>query len=214
MLRKKSESSEWLEFEIFQPFPELEHGVFLKGPVLDGFQGKQVHGEVIVRAPFVGDIECDGLMTDKNGVRLKIRHADCQAAILFDPVGQCFSVVHAGWRGNVLNIYERAIEAMRESFGSEPENVLVGISPSLGPCCAEFKNFEVELPSRFWRFQVKPTYFDLWEIGKTQLIEAGVQLDNIEVARICTCCNLEEFHSYRRDKTQERHVTTAMSLAH
>jgi hypothetical protein len=210
MLRKKSESSEWLEFEIFQPFPEFEHGVFLKGSVLDGFQGKQVHGNVVLKTPIEEGVACDGLMTDERDVRLKTQHADCQAAILFDPMRECFSVVHAGWRGNVLNIYESAVKALKEEFGSKPEDILVGISPSLGPCCAEFKNFELELPKSFWRSQVKPTYFDLWEIGKTQLIEAGVQPKNIEVAKQCTCCSPEGFHSYRRDKTKERHVTTAI----
>lgn len=209
MLRKKNESFEWLEFDIFQSFPKFEHGVFLKGSIPDGFQGKQVHGNVVLEAPVDCDVKCDGLMTNQRDVRLKILHADCQAAILFDPQLQCFSTVHSGWRGQVLNIYERAVEAMRETFGTKPENLLVGISPSLGPCCAEFKNFEVELPESFWKFQVKPTYFDLWEVGKAQLIQAGVQLGNIEVANICTCCNSQRLHSYRRDKTKERHLTTA-----
>ena len=41
---------------------------------------------------------------------LVIQHADCQAAIFFDPVRKAIANVHCGWRGSVCNIYAKTVE--------------------------------------------------------------------------------------------------------
>ncbi len=152
---------------------------------------------------------CDGMMTSLINVGLMIPLADCQGAIFYDPIRHVVANVHAGWRGNVQNIYQETVVQMRREFGSKPENLLVGVSPSLGPDKAEFQNHAVELPPSFSRFQVRPTYFDLWAIARYQLEEAGVLPHHIQVAEMCTYCRQEDFFSYRRDKSPERQATVA-----
>ena len=139
-----------------------------------------------------------------------MKHADCQAAIFYDPVHHALANVHSGWRGNVKNIYQTTILKMASVFGTKPQDLLVGISPSLGPQHAEFKNYKVEFPEHFWSFQVCPEYFDLWAIARHQLEEAGVLPYHIEIAGICTYANKEDCYSYRRDKVTGRHATLAM----
>lgn len=136
-----------------------------------------------------------------------MRHADCQAALLYDPVQKAIGNVHCGWRGSILNIYEEVVMQMNALYGSQPRDILVCISPSLGPMAAEFIHFKKELPESFWKYQVKPTYFDFWEISKRQLLEVGILEKNIEIAGMCTYTNQKDFFSYRRNKLTGHHGT-------
>lgn len=149
----------------------------------------------------------DGLSTALTETPLLVTHADCQAAIFFDPVNQAIANIHAGWRGNVKNIYAKTIEFMKLKYGSSPNNIHVCISPSLGPHDAEFINYRTELPESFWEFQVKPFYFDLWSISKSQLIHAGILDHHIQIAQISTLSNPQDYFSYRREKISGRHGT-------
>ncbi len=169
----------------------------------------QKHSSHVVEANPNSKGEGDGLITDRFDLGLLVLHADCQAAIFYDPIHHALANVHAGWRGSVANIYKKTVERMKVRYGSRPEELLVGISPSLGPMAAEFRNYRTELPKSFWPYQVKPTYFDFWEISRQQLTEAGVLPHHIEIAELCTYSNPEECFSYRRVQESGRHGTLA-----
>lgn len=139
-----------------------------------------------------------------------IKHADCQAAIFFDPVERAVGAVHCGWRGNVQNIYRHTVETFQSQFGSRVENLLVCISPSLGPENAEFINHERELPQEFLSFKQKVCHFDLWAIARWQLEEVGVLPQHIEIANICTFSDAGDFFSFRREKKTGNHGTVVV----
>ncbi|MDX1775540.1 MAG: peptidoglycan editing factor PgeF [Desulfobulbales bacterium] len=165
---------------------------------------RQVHGSEVchlVEKP-AADFEADGydaLITNIAGVGLMIQQADCQAVMLFDPENMAVAIVHAGWRGTVAEIIARTVAAMGRAFATQPSALLAAISPSLGPCCAEFINYRSELPAALHSYQVRPNYFDFWAISRDQLRAAGVQPENIHIAGICTCCS-DDYFSYRRDR--------------
>jgi polyphenol oxidase len=148
--------------------------------------------------------DCDGLMTSQNTWGLLIQHADCQAALFYDPIKKVIASIHAGWRGQVKNIYQTVILKMRTAFGSDPKDLLVCISPSLGPQNSEFKNYREEFPEIFWQFQIKPFYFDLWAIARFQLEQAGILSHHLEIAQIDTYAHPDDFYSYRREKAAGR----------
>lgn len=149
----------------------------------------------------------DALFTTEKNIALGVTHADCQAAIFYDPVHEAVGVAHAGWRGMAQNIYARMMEAMQRDIGSQPQNIIVCIGPSLGPDHAEFKNYKQELPQDFWSFQVTPLHFDFWAIARKQLNTLGILDKNIEITENCTVCNPKDFFSYRREKDTGRHGT-------
>lgn len=151
--------------------------------------------------------QADALFTTEKNIALAVAHADCQAAIFYDPVHEAVAVAHCGWRGSVQNIYGQVVAAMHRDIGTQPQNLIVCISPSLGPDHAEFKNYKQELPQDFWPFQVKPTYFDFWAISRKQLAALGVLDKNIEIVETCTHCHPKEYFSHRRDKDTGRHAT-------
>lgn len=148
----------------------------------------------------------DGLMTRVENLAISMSQADCQAAIFYDPINHTMANVHCGWRSNVLNIYESTVNAMKTAYGSNPKDLLVCISPSLGPEHGEFINYKQELPKTFWDFQIRPYYFDLWAISEWQLKQAGVLPHHIQIARIDTCGN-KDFFSVRHSRSCGRQAT-------
>lgn len=153
------------------------------------------------------EVSADALYTTERGVGIAITHADCQAAIFYDPVHEAIAVAHSGWRGSAQNIYGRVIDTLKREIGTQPHNLIVCISPSLGLDHAEFKNYKQELPKEFWEFQKKPYHFDFWAISRMQLTRCGVLDKNIEIAEICTTCSTDDFFSYRREKETGRNAT-------
>lgn len=170
---------------------------------------RQVHGRKVfalkeIPAEIGFEVDgYDGIVTNIPSVGLIIQQADCQAVMLFEPTRRVIAIAHAGWRGSVANIIAATVGVMKENFGAEPSRIIAGISPSLGPCCAEFVNYRDELPPAFHPYEVRPAYFDFWAISRDQLHTAGVRPENIHVAGICTCCSPAYF-SYRRENITGR----------
>jgi polyphenol oxidase len=163
---------------------------------------RQVHGQGVycLKESLEEDREVDGfdaLITNIAGVGLVVQQADCQAVLLFDPRREVIAAVHCGWRGSVLQIVPQVVEVMSDNYGTVAADLQAVISPSLGPCCAEFVNFRGELPEEFQQFMVRDNYFDFWQITRAQLAAAGVVEAHIRTAGRCTCCS-DDYFSYRR----------------
>jgi YfiH family protein len=176
----------------------------------------QVHGDHIItlRKNNHPDIEsiadADAIVTDIPNVAIMVKQADCQGVILFDPVKGVVSIVHCGWRGNVRNILGSVVKRMKSEFECGESDISAAIGPSLGPCCAEFITYKELFPDHFMKFMVRNNYFDLWEISRSQLLQAGLSRNSIEIAGVCTKCKTELFYSHRAEGTTGRFATVAM----
>jgi YfiH family protein len=148
--------------------------------------------------------EVDILVTTVPGLGLLIKQADCQAVMFYDPANRVVANVHCGWRGQVHNILGETVRLLQSRFGTHPEDLFAAVGPSLGPCCAEFTNFRREFPPALWNYQVRPNYFDLWQLSRDQLAAAGLLPTRLEVAGLCTRCGADDFFSYRRDRVTGR----------
>lgn len=142
-------------------------------------------------------VPADALITDVPGIRLLIQTADCQAVMLFDPHKRVVANIHCGWRGSVADIIGLTVLRMIDAFGCDPGQMIAAIGPSLGPCCAEFINYQDEIPRHLWPFRVGAHHFDFWRISRHQLTTAGVAEGNVHDCGICTRCNPHLFFSYR-----------------
>ncbi len=166
---------------------------------------KQIHSDHTVEAgePCGVAAEGDGLVTDRPEIFLAVKTADCLPLLLVDPDHRAVSAVHAGWRGTVARIAERAVRHLESRYGSKPSQLQVAIGPGIGACCfevgpevaAEFKGL---FPDRS-DLDVR-THVDLVEANLRVLEQAGVKNLHIDTARVCTVCHGGEFHSYRRDR--------------
>jgi len=152
---------------------------------------KQVHGTKIVvvregERPPEG-VEADGWLSDARNVTFGVYTADCIP--LFMAGGGFVGVFHAGWRGVAAGLPRKALEAFR-ALGAEPERAWAG--PFIRQCC-----FKVG-PDVAERFRhVKDGKVDLAAETRDQL--SGVK--DIALEGPCTCCNPNDWFSYRRDKT-------------
>ncbi len=147
----------------------------------------------------------DAIVSDMPGVFLVIQVADCQAVMLYDTQKKVIANIHSGWRGSIKDIIGKCVDKMMDEFDCQPPNIMAGISPSLGPCCAEFINYKDEIPKELWKYKIEnKDYFDFWQMSLDQLMAKGVQRQHIENMELCTKCNISEFYSYRGEKNTGR----------
>jgi len=147
----------------------------------------------------IGYLGADALITAVPGSTLVIQTADCQSVLLIDPEKRVVANVHSGWRGSIQNVIGRTVAAMTERLGCRAEDLICGIGPSLGPCCAEFIHYRQEIPPALWSYRRAGDHFDFWQMSIDQLTGAGVQRKQISVSAMCTRCNPRLFFSYRAE---------------
>lgn len=176
---------------------------------------KQVHGTgvALIRSPDELDRgwtpSADAVITDVPGLAVLVKQADCQGVILFDPKRNVIAIIHCGWRGNVAGILSQVVVRMEGELRCDPSDLVACIGPSLGPCCAEFRDPTL-FPKNFQEFRVNDTHWDLKAVSHHQLLKAGLEEENIHISAICTRCRTDLFYSYRGEGTTGRFATVAM----
>jgi polyphenol oxidase len=86
----------------------------------------------------------DGVMTAEPGILLSIRIADCLPLLLVDPRRRVVAAVHSGWRGAVGRVMEKAVGDMGRAFGSDPQDLIAAVGPSIRACCYDVGEEVVE----------------------------------------------------------------------
>ena len=98
---------------------------------------RQIHSDLVWRADLEHPGAGDALLTDAPGFLLAVRTADCHPILLVDVKRRAVAAIHAGWRGTVKRIAEKAVGEMRRWFGSRPEDLRAAIGPGIHGCCYE-----------------------------------------------------------------------------
>jgi len=98
---------------------------------------RQVHSSVIHRVDEVPahPLQGDGLITNRPGMVLAVRVADCLPVLIADPVQRAVGAFHAGWRGTLARIVEKGVGEFRRQFGSDPADMTAAIGPGIHRCC-------------------------------------------------------------------------------
>ena len=158
------------------------------------------------RPPELDHYKADIIFTDKPGVTLYMRFADCVPILLHDPKKKVAGIAHAGWLGTVRATSSAAVRAMTEHYGSRPEDIQAAIGPSIGVDHYEVgpdviarvnETFGADA-TKLIEVRDGKTYLDLWAANRLQLEQSGVR--QIEVAGLCTACHLEDWYSHRAEK--------------
>ncbi len=190
---------------------------FLKNPDKHVYL-KHIHSNIILKVNMSNYMSLkyqpgDGLITNEKNLTLMSFHADCQTAIIYDSAQHIVANIHAGWRGQIeKNIYIKAITTFIRQYNSKPKNLIVCISPSLGPNHSEMRNISSILYKKFSKHITNSYYFNFWSIAKEQFCSLGLSKNNIHIAEICTFSYPEYFYSYRREKITGRHATLVTLL--
>jgi len=191
---------------------------------------KQIHSALL--RPFAATppqpCKGDASSTHTPGLLLAVQTADCVPILLVDPRKRAVAAIHAGWKGTLARIGQKAVGRMHYEYGSKPPDLLAAIGPSVGPCCYEVAaDFVSKFTAQFadaadyfdeprsgeepnplqWLNMMPPghqpppkgVHLDLRKANRSQLLAAGLRPENIFVSELCTACRTDLFFSYRRE---------------
>lgn len=150
--------------------------------------------------------QADAIITDRPGVALFMRFADCVPVLLFDPKRRALGLAHAGWLGTLRKVTTRTVQAMESAFGTEPADLVACIGPSIaahhypvGPEVeARVREVFGSRAGQHLSFPNAKAHFDLWSANEMLLRDRGVS--RIERSGICTACHLGEWYSHRGEE--------------
>jgi len=132
---------------------------------------------------------CDGIITDQRGVALGIYVADCCAVYIVDPKTPAIGLVHSGRKGTELGVVTNGIRQMTERFGSQPEDMIVQLSPCIRP-----PHYDIDFADEIIR----------------QCRALGVQ--HIHDSGTCTASDLGRYYSYRVEKGKTGRMLAVIGL--
>lgn len=155
-----------------------------------------------------GNHKFDALASNLKNVLVGVKTADCVPVLIGDTKMKSFAAIHAGWRGTVNSIVVRAIETMRETYGTDVKDLICAIGPA-----ASCRNYEIGqdvIDAFAEKFSTSGNLFhktreghaliDLHLANKEQLQSVGVRAENIFTAPLCTIERTDLFFSYRVEK--------------
>ncbi len=185
----------------------------------------QIHSDLVKIVEIKEDIanteeKFDALVSDLPKILVGVKTADCVPVLIGDKKTKSFAAIHAGWRGTVESIVIKAIEKMREKYGSNSEDLICAIGPAAG-----FENYEIgkdvidAFAEKFPESEnlFKPTredhaLIDLHTANKEQLLSVGILEENISIAPFCTMQHTDLFFSYRVEKKKYGKTGRLMSV--
>lgn len=165
-------------------------------------------------------VRADAIITNVSGLPIALLTADCLPLLLINMKARAVGIVHAGREGARLGLASKAVHAMKEAFGADPEETLAALGPAIGPCCYEVGHEVAEgfmEKYSWWEKVLRPGrdtrfYLDLFQANRIQLTEAGIPAANTIEPGLCTSCHPTLFHSYRRDGAIKGHIFSFLLL--
>ena len=169
----------------------------------------------------------DAIITNIPGICIGVSTADCIPILLYDPRHGVVAAVHAGWRGTVQRIAEKAVAAMTACYGSQPSDVVAQIGPGIS-----LKSFEVGqevydafaaegfcmeeisrlMPSSQGVGNGEKWHIDLPACNCQQLLEAGLRSEQIHTLHVCTYEQHADYFSARRLGIHSGRIFTGIML--
>ena len=176
----------------------------------------QVHGTEILYTTEPGRYAgYDALITNQPGLLMGVTVADCVPVLVYDPVNQAVTAIHAGWRGTVGGIVSKTVALMQQRFGTQPAACYAYVGTCIDAC-----SFEVgpEVATQF-----KPAFVrvdpvtqrpgvDLKAANRQQLMDAGIPEKYIEVSPFSTVLNNRDYFSHRAEKGQTGRMLAVIGL--
>ena len=162
--------------------------------------------------------EGDGLVSSAGGQSLWVCGADCTPVLLADPRSGHVAACHAGWRGVAAQILPSAIEKL-EHRGALRRDLIVALGPAISGPRYQVKGEVISAISNSlghgddWTVleatgvllaDPDPDHhrLDIRAAAQQQLLQAGLNNNQIHICPLCTATETELFHSWRRDQVK------------
>ena len=156
--------------------------------------------------------DVDALVTNVENKALVLAFADCMPLLFFDPVRHIIANTHSGWRGTVQKISKETVLKIVNEYGSNPEDIICCIGPTIRKChfevdedvkeifFEEFKDLKNIDKYILKQDNMRKYNIDAVGINKEILLGLGLKKENIIDSEICSVCHNDIIHSYRADK--------------
>jgi len=174
---------------------------------------KQVHSDLVhvinENDNFDNPQTCDALITDKKNIPLMVMVADCSPILFYDDSKCVIGVAHAGRQGAFKNIVQNVIDMFIHKYNSNTKDIYVSIGASISKCCYEVgREIYAEAKKLKLDYAIEKKedtfYLNISQILKKQLLDTGIQENNIEISSECTSCKNEKYFSFRADSNTGR----------
>lgn len=165
--------------------------------------------------------DVDGMITNEKGIVLATYFADCVPLYMVDTKNKAIGLSHSGWRGTVGKIGKVTLDLMKETYGTNPKDVIACIGPSICRDCYEVSEdvateFEAAFKGRKKDILINKGngkyQLDLWECNYIIFKECGVYEENIHMPDICTCHNMEMMFSHRATQGRRGNLVAFLSI--
>lgn len=153
----------------------------------------------------------DALLTHVRQVALLMLYADCVPIILVaEGPTPSVCIVHAGWRGIMSSLPERAAVELIARAGCSPGDVSAYIGAHIGSCCFRVADeLSWAFAAKFGESVIAGQNIDLHSAVQIGLARAGLVPGRITSLQTCTAHNTDCFFSYRLEGTTGRHGALA-----
>ena len=169
-------------------------------------------------------VDTDALITNKKDKILSLTFADCTPIYLYDKNKKVIANIHSGWKGTVKKIAKKSVEFMKERFGSNPKDVICVIGPTIRKCHFEVKKDVRDIFYSEFKYmqnidgiinynkETESYFIDTVIINKNLLQEEGILEENIIDSKVCTFCDSNIIHSYRKEGEKAGRNTALICL--
>lgn len=123
--------------------------------------------------------------------------ADCVPLFVWNASGTHAALAHCGWRGIVQELPFQTARAIMQTGAQGPFYAWAG--PHIQKCCFEVQQDTAEKFPQETIVKNGKLFVDLNQAVRAQLLRAGLHEKDIVLSSACTCCDEENFFSWRRD---------------
>jgi YfiH family protein len=178
---------------------------------------KQTHSDTVL--PIADErtqpetLEGDACFTDRAGLGLGLKVADCLPVYIYASDSSCIGIAHCGWRGTAARLVEKTARQMSRRFSVPLSDLRFALGPCICPNCYEVgddvrQEFSKSFPSPNTpaapeRGSMKYN-LDIRAANRWLLSEMG--LAETRSLELCTRENEGLFYSARRSKTTGRNL--------
>jgi YfiH family protein len=187
-------------------FSNQSHSTILKKVTSkDAGKGSYAYEEGVV---------ADALYTTENDLLIGIFHADCVPVFIYHPKLPLIAIIHAGTIGSLKGITRLAIDQLVKETNIHPVEFIAHLGPSIDFAhhpITEARKIELLASNPEFGAIIKKiggtVYLDIPLLNYMQLVDAGLEPNNIHVSNLDTFSNPNDYFSFDRDQKTGRHVS-------
>jgi len=194
-------------------------------PSASSYQLQQIHGNRVVK-PSQAIKEGDGLISEQPREAIWVASADCTPILIGDIESGRVGAVHAGWRGTAQGIVREAVLIFCKE-GSKLENLRIALGPAISGtvyqvglevatdvCSSVVSDTDnrgeiLKIAEKLNPCPLQPDshpnriLLDVPLVNYLQLLQMGINPEQMAIAPFCTYQQPEYFFSYRRTKEKK-----------